>query len=317
MKQFQNWLLSISSQWNFQIWAILINCQLHWICKSQTVYQMWMWICRFYQFIFGSAGDFGNARTSQASFKVFIDNYWRRNNQMKTSPSWMGEKSVSLDETLTLFTLIKAARISRFCQSVVSSFTSLISVKSRLWEKSEFASALKQWPPINGRARHLFGYAPNKQLALFWRNWLAGPGGVHIRPLLPPRHSEGPPKKGKVHTEVEGWPHLSGLKTLRFFHTVANFQAVFFFFFYSGGKSGWSKDETIDLIMHACFPIHCSGGKGREAKGVWWEGSGVRKRGGNDIPLLYSSHTNTHTHTRSSLGARLYRLMRWHSASGD
>lgn len=30
-----------------------------------------------------------------------------------------------------------------------------------------------------------------------------------------------------------------------------------------GGEGGWSEDETIDLIMHACFLIHCSGGKGR------------------------------------------------------
>lgn len=67
---------------------------------------------------------------------------------------------------------------------------------------------------------------------------------------------------------VEGWPRLCGYPP-----TVANFQAGAFFFFLNaqlqrkerGG--GGVEDETIDLIMHACFLIHCNGGKGREGKG--------------------------------------------------
>lgn len=52
---------------------------------------------------------------------------------------------------------------------------------------------------------------------------------------------------------------------------------------------GRSEDETMDLIMHACFLIHCSGGKGRRRGGRVggctvgrWEGGGQT----NDIPLL-------------------------------
>lgn len=72
-----------------------------------------------------------------------------------------------------------------------------------------------------------------------------------------------------AHTRVQGWPHLSGSKTLLFFHGGKLPSRSFFFFFLKctsveeGGEGGWSEDETIDLIMHACFLIHCSGGKGR------------------------------------------------------
>lgn len=43
-------------------------------------------------------------------------------------------------------------------------------------------------------------------------------------------------------------------------------EAFDFFNAEEGGTGG--RSETIDLIMHACFPIHCNGGKGKWVRGV-------------------------------------------------
>lgn len=75
----------------------------------------------------------------------------------------------------------------------------------------------------------------------------------------------------KKNRSIRGWKvgHISAVRRhpFFFFSSVANFQAGAFFFkstaVEEGGKGGWSEDKTIDLIMHACFLIHCSGGKGR------------------------------------------------------
>lgn len=82
-------------------------------------------------------------------------------------------------------------------------------------------------------------------------------------------------------------------------------------------EGGRSEDETMDLIMHACFLIHCSGGKGRRrggrAGGVQWDVGG---EGGRPMTFRRCSpppthkHTHSYKRTRSSLGASRYRLMR-------
>lgn len=113
-------------------------------------------------------------------------------------------------------------RMGGLPSSTVSSFTPLTGIRSGVWEKSQTsASALKQWAH-RGAASHLWGARPDAQLAFLWCNWLAGPGGIYIRPLLPPCHSASRDKKEGVHVRVvRGWSHLL---------------CFFFLFSHHGGK---------------------------------------------------------------------------------